>query len=509
VSIRTTSHNNIIVVVDASSTSPINVNIKSKRLSNVLGRGGDGDDHDDDDDDGGGNNGGANDGTTKQGLKRRSLSSSDTEHETNQSSSRSSSTTTTGGGGGVSLDLSGRFDCCVLGGNDCSSSGDATRTTADEEERVVVKSLSNHLDNRMVLPLFQRRRSRRSPTRHHRESALTTPNVFLGANYDFRKIWWGVTRVITTLAWETPSKGVGEQQLPPPGGRSRRGSGRMGATLSLEKGILTPNDYSTELKLIRRQSLPNNNNNEDHKPPPSISIRLDTDTQWNTSYSDSSTGGRKSVTLAGRTSIHPRIDIVAKSTTQFDHDHHQHHNGGEDDSTTHDFFSNRIPPRVLKGGEWKEGIWIPLISMTPGGKISSKNAFRFRDILSNSSRRSVTDDGISSSSSSVGGGDSDSDSERSSLSSSSSRWYDGMQTGIRLVVSRQLNWNALGLSNNEHSSSFMGENLTFLRLELSGLDRSGHTLRCITIEGAMERLRESARVTLLQERVVTTNNKKK
>jgi len=248
------------------------------------------------------------------------------------------------------------------------------------------------------------------------------------------------------------------------------------------------------LKLIRPKDEDENENGWCHKPtPPSISIRLDTKNQWNTILDSTTTtgggAGCRSVTLAGRTSIHPRIDIVAKSTTQFDH--HVPNGGDEEDATHQNFFSNRIPPRVVKG--WKEGVWIPLISMTPGGRVSSKNAFGFRAIPNRSP--SATDDGGS------GGG--------SSLSSSSSRWYDGMQTGIRLVVSRQLNWNALGLSSlssssdTEHSSSsWMGEHLTFLRLELSGLDHSGRTFRCVTLEGAVERLRESARVTLLQERVV-------
>jgi len=152
------------------------------------------------------------------------------------------------------------------------------------------------------------------------------------------------------------------------------GSG-LGANLSLEKGIINPHEYSTELKIVRQ--LSDNDDDKDgwcsSRKPPSISIRLDTDRQWNTIDSDSSEGGAgRSVTIVGRTTIHPRVDIVAKSMTRLDHG-----------DTIYHSFTTRIPPRVVKG--WKEGVWIPLISMTPGGKIISKNAFGFRGIQSSSS----------------------------------------------------------------------------------------------------------------------------
>ena len=40
-----------------------------------------------------------------------------------------------------------------------------------------------------------------------------------------------------------------------------------------------------------------------------------------------------------------------------------------------------------------------------------------------------------------------------------------------------------------------------MKLELSGMERGGTTLHGVTVEGALERWRESARVTLMQERV--------
>ena len=73
-------------------------------------------------------------------------------------------------------------------------------------------------------------------------------------------------------------------------------------------------------------------------------------------------------------------------------------------------------------GRWslEEGGWISEVSVTPGGRLVSKKSLGFGCVTCG------------------GGGGTDS-------GSSNGVWYDGMRTGVRLVVIWQLNWNTLGL----------------------------------------------------------------
>jgi len=434
------------------AASPINVNLKSRLLSNALGN----DDNDDDDDKGGG---GDKKGASGKDEKKPKPSSSN---------------------GGVSLDLSGRVDCCVLGGGGASG---------DDSDGLTVEN-PNHpvAGSRFVTPLFRYDALRR---RRQEIGSPPLPSLFVGADYDFRKVWFGATRLVTTLAWSGARNGwedtgARDNTRRIVGGHARRS--RLGANLSFEKGLLRTNDYSTKLEMILRRtrrrissSTANNpqanvedkseNEEEDDGTtttslnPSSISLRLDTLPSTPSSAADIDV---HSATVAGRTSLHPRLDLIARTTIR-SHDHR-----GEGAS----YLSHRVPPPT---GGWslEEGGWIPEVSVTPGGRLVSKNALGFR--------------GVTYGGGSTGGG------------GSNGAWYDGMRTGVRLVVSRQLNWNALGLSMgaSSYDEEHIEDTSTFVRLELSGLDRTCTTLRCVTLEAALERLRESAKVTLLLERVRT------
>lgn len=451
--------------------SPINFNLKSKLLSNALRDDGDGDDDDDDDNGGGGEKGQrlSNGGTLgKEGKTKKSSS---------------------GSSGGVSLDLSGRVDCCVLGGGG-SGTNDGL-TTVENPNYPGART-------RSVTPLFRYGALRRRIRGRTGKGGHPLPSFFVGADYDFRKVWYGATRLVTTLAWSGAKNG---EEGAGAGDNNRRAVGshshsRLGANLSFEKGLLQANDYSTKLEMIlrhgpftgRRLSKSTDNtpttNDEDEDDneddghtatspkPSSISLRLDTLTS---SPSSSSTTpiAIQGATVAGRTSLHPRLDLIARTTLLAD-DH------GDKNAS---YLSHRVPPPT---GGWssEEGGWIPEVSVTPGGLLLSKNALGFRGVRCGGTASAGTEG-------SAGG------------VGSNDRWYDGMRTGVRLVVRRQLNWNALGLSMGAYDGGYAVDTSTFVRLELSGLDRACTTLRCVTLEAALERVRESAKVTLLLERVRT------
>ena len=83
-----------------------------------------------------------------------------------------------------------------------------------------------------------------------------------------------------------------------------------------------------------------------------------------------------------------------------------------------------------------------------------------------------------------------------------------MRTGVKLRISRRLGWNALGLTGLSPSSyggeegyDSPGRTLTYVRLEVSGLDGGDGTLRSAMFETALERVRDCARVTFSQEGV--------
>ena len=70
--------------------------------------------------------------------------------------------------------------------------------------------------------------------------------------------------------------------------------------------------------------------------------------------------------------------------------------------------------------------------------------------------------------------------------------------GVRLMASRQLNWNIIGMF--QGSDDAADDSDTMLRLEVGGLGSDSYT--SVSAEAAIERISQTWRCTLLQERVL-------
>lgn len=215
---------------------------------------------------------------------------------------------------------------------------------------------------------------------------------------------------------------------------------RVVSKLRGEYGLLRRNDYSMKLEL-EFQSDDNARNGLE----PMVSVRYDTN------------GIRQDIaTFAARAFIHPRIGVVAKGivtgleaigigtgTTK------PRYNNIDDASSQ---FLNRIPQDQVR---WSEGSWLPDVKMTAGGKIVTNSAIGLN---------------------------------KGSLS--------GNNVGVRLMVSRQLNWNIIGIL--QGSDDAEEDNNTMLRLEVGSVGDNSYT--SISAEAAIENIPQTLRCTLLQER---------
>jgi len=251
------------------------------------------------------------------------------------------------------------------------------------------------------------------------------PSVHVGAKYDFQKVWYGATRLMTTFSWGDVAVGNTKS--------------RAVSKLKGEYGLLRKSDYSVKFDL----EFPRDGNAGNLEPM--VSVRYDTN------------GIRQdSATVAARAFIHPRIGVVARGIVTglgaigIDTGTTKARYKNED---TSERFLSRIPQDQVR---WSEGSWLPDVKMTAGGKIVTNSAIGLK---------------------------------RGS--------FGGNNIGVRLMASRQLNWDIIGML--QGSDDAEEENHTILRLEVGSVGENSYT--SISAEAAVERIPQTLRCTLLQERV--------
>ena len=178
--------------------------------------------------------------------------------------------------------------------------------------------------------------------------------VHVGAKYDFKRVWYGATRLMTNLSWGSGS-GAGINRI---------------STIRGEVGLLHPNDYSMQLALKFPQSLGEHSPSQFqsraqkqtqlYNPERMISVRYDT--------RSFGTGHDPSATVAASTLLHRRLGVVFKGIVLLG-------KGGFRAAPAATQFMNRIPQEEVK---WSEGSWLPDVKMSPGGKIISNSAIGLR-----------------------------------------------------------------------------------------------------------------------------------
>ena len=325
--------------------------------------------------------------------------------------------------GGVSLDLTGEFSCHV-------SSPDGGGSTGDVEDKVPLFRLGSN-----------RHQSRRVPTIH------------AGGRYDFSKAWYGVTRVFGSLSWHGRKvNGVIEanhDEVESPGSsssaleRMRTNLSRCTMTFRAEKDILETNDNAIQLCLKKRLD----SNDEPYQTiAPSLTLRVE----------NSHVAG-DSASVALLTPIHPRLDIVSKTTVMLDLDGDDEMGGIGPAIKQRELFSSRVP-KVLSREDWETGSWLPDVKLSPTGWLAAK-----------------TEAGIPPS--------------RTSAPS-------GNKSGVRLSVNRQVPWSMWGSQDDDETE----EHNTWIRLQFCGT--SENNFYSASVDAALERVVDSLRITLAHEKVV-------
>jgi len=214
---------------------------------------------------------------------------------------------------------------------------------------------------------------------------------------------------------------------------------RCTMTLRAEKDILIPNDNAIQFSLKKRLD----SNNEPYQSiPPSLTLRV-----------DSGVAG-DSASVAIRTPIHPRLDIVSKTTVMLDFDEHNDLDGIGPIIKQRESFASRVP-KVLSREDWETGSWLPDIKLSPTGWLAARTEAGIPPISAPS----------------------------------------GNKSGIRLSVNRQVPWSMWGA----HDDDEIEESNTWIRLEVCGT--SENNFYSASVDAALERLVNSLRITLAHEKV--------
>jgi len=334
--------------------------------------------------------------------------------------------------GGVALDLAGEFSCHVA----------SPRDTSDLES-----------DGRM--PLFRLGRSADGTGSRNENRNGRIPSIHVGGRYDFSKVWYGATRIFGSLSWHGQRvRGVDHVNVSANAGtddypstqtplavqRMRDNLSRCTITFRTEKDILKPQDGAAQLCLKKRLDR----NDEPYSSvSPSLTLRVETN----------AAGDSTSVAL--RTPIHRRVDIISKSTVFLGLD------GDGDDSVKRktdqglNMLASRLP-RSFSRDDWETGSWLPDIRLSPTGWLAARSEVGLPPL----SPRAI-------------------------------------KTGVRLSVNRQVPWSLWGGTPDDDE-----EHNTWVRVQFCGTSPSGDAYYSASIDAAVERIVDSARITLAQEQIV-------
>ncbi len=315
-----------------------------------------------------------------------------------------------------------------------------------------------------------------------KSGSIDMPNIHVGGEYNFNKVWYGLTRAITTLSWgNIDARKYNNCHIHGNANQSsnkRQSSKGVSATISAEKGLLSSKDYAINFGIalpITKNALDYIDKQNYIKPriqsPSSAVVRYETINPNHDNYSTASV-------IIRSTFLHPRIQLVGKSILKMGESIH-----GRIQSFDTSPFSSRIQQRRFDLAD--ESSWVPDIRMTPSGKVISDSTFGF----SSGHRKGM----------------SNSNSNDNSNSKSN-------RIGVRLMIKKQINWNILGsLFQQDGGSGGISpasdydelDNGTQIRLEVCGIT-GANSFTSIAIDAALERMKETFQCTMAHEGVITS-----
>ena len=293
------------------------------------------------------------------------------------------------------------------------------------------------------------------------------PSVSVGARYDFSKVWFGATKLFGSVSWY--GRRLRDTSKTQQFGRIRDNLERCSMTLRAERDVFDSSDVSGQLCL--KKGLDSNGDpygkNSTLLKRPSLTLRLD----------NRFMGKAPAATVALRTRINRRINLVTKSTVLLD-DFDEDTAHSQEEKVTR---TNLVPrlPRIISKTEWENGVWLPDIRLSPNGWLAVKS-----DVgLHSFSHQTV---------------------EQLPPLHARRSWLSlgtGIKTGVRLTVSKKVPWSLWGTTDDQGE-----EQNTWVRLEVCGVNESGDTHCSATVVGAVEKMSDTLSMTLLHEQILKPPN---
>lgn len=279
------------------------------------------------------------------------------------------------------------------------------------------------------------------------------PSIHVGGKYDFSKAWYGVTRMFGSLSWHgqrvravddvsAAQANTDTVAASSPLQRMRSNLSRCTMTVRAEKDILQPNDGAAQICLKKRL----NSKDEPYASvSPSLTLRVETN----------AAGDSASVAL--RTPIHRRVDVVSKTTVYLDLDE-----DGESSMKPIEQGQKKLAsrmPRTFSREDWETGSWLPDIRLSPTGWLAARSEVGLPPL----SPRAI-------------------------------------KTGVRLSVNRQVPWSLWGNADSDEE-----EHNTWIRLQFCAINPTGDAYYSASVDAAVERIVDSVRLSLAQEQIMRPN----
>lgn len=354
----------------------------------------------------------------------------------------------------VTLDLAGNFDIHVSSPSIIVDGGKSEDVLGDDHITTPLFRWGkiNPNERSMLVP------KKRNLTSNRKSKGFLIPHVHVGGQYDFRQVWYGLTRIRTTLSWGKALKGSSRSNDL----ESRQKA--LCADLSVEKSLDCASDYVLDVgltvpmksTLFRAKNIISSNPIQQHS---SLALRYET---MNQNHDDQPT-----TSIYAKTNFfHPRIQLVGKAIVKLEQNLHKNFPKSLPSISSSPFLSKIRQQKISLSDE---SSWIPEVRVSPGGKVISNSSFGF------------------------------------------GRGHDLHRVGVRMTIKKQINWNLLGSifqqpdTVNSLPYSYDGNdesaNDTSIRLEVCGIT-GVNSYTSLSLQAALERVRETFQCTILQEGVL-------
>lgn len=278
-------------------------------------------------------------------------------------------------------------------------------------------------------------------------SNIVVPSIYIGAKYDFRKRWYGITSLKSCLSWGDVIVG--------------NGPSKFISKLRSEISLMRPNDFKVGIDVQVPNEIYDDQNEFQNELGPMLSVNYISHVGDLKSHVE---GNQRQdcTSFQAKAFIHPRVGVAIKAIVAGFNDEEARGIKFRNKKEWNGYFLKKIPQQKVS---FAEGSWIPEVKVSPSGKVVANNSFGVqKKFLSKSIVQSMSN--------------------------------NFNNVGIRLMISKQMNWNLIGILQGENHDT---ENETIIRIEVGAAQDNCYS--SIVGEGSLERLSRTWRCNLLQERL--------